>query len=163
MAVGVVVPKGSSISADGEGKELADLPKARCPLARRRHGGIFVFSRRPTGMGNFVTFGAGATSHLPPCARWPGPLPRVLIGWPLPLGLGLDGRLLLATGTAWAGLCLIHHHIITSGGDLIFRRTKKHGQNRKNAERNAAFLAFLPVLLRKTGKNQPGAALEHLE
>ena len=35
--------------------------------------------------------------------------PRVLIGWPLPLGFGLGGRLLL-TGTAWAGLCLIHHN-----------------------------------------------------
>ena len=35
--------------------------------------------------------------------------PRVLISWPLPLGFGLGGRLLL-TGTAWAGLCLIHHN-----------------------------------------------------
>ena len=55
---------------------------------------------------------------------------RVLIGWPFPLGFGLDGRLLLARrgriyvkfiiiilvfagarqGTARAGLCLIHHH-----------------------------------------------------
>ena len=30
----------------------------------------------------------------PPRARWPG-TPRVLVGWPLPLGFGLDGRLLL--------------------------------------------------------------------
>ena len=35
--------------------------------------------------------------------------PRVLISWPLSLGFGLGGRLLL-TGTAWAGLCLIHHN-----------------------------------------------------
>ena len=53
--------------------------------------------------------------------------------------------------------------IIISGGDLIFRPTKKRGQNTKNAERNAAFLAFLPILLRQTGKHQPGAALEHVK
>ena len=42
-----------------------------------------------------------APSTVRPLARDP----RVLIDWPLPLGFGLDGRLLLATGTAWAGLC----------------------------------------------------------
>ena len=51
---------------------------------------------------------AGGTlppSTVRPLARGP----RVLIGWPLPLGFGLGGCLLLAR-TAWAGLCLIHHH-----------------------------------------------------
>ena len=38
--------------------------------------------------------------------------PRVLIGWPLPLGFW-SGRA-LATGTAWAGLCLTHHHHVFS-------------------------------------------------
>ena len=48
-----------------------------------------------------------APSTVRPLARDP----RVLIGWPFPLGFGLyrSGRA-LATGTAWAGLCLIHHH-----------------------------------------------------
>ena len=38
-----------------------------------------------------------APSTVRPLARGP----RVLIGWPLPLGFGLDGRLLLAF---WGGL-----------------------------------------------------------
>ena len=42
----------------------------------------------------------------PPLARGP----RVLVGWPLPLALGFWYGLVLATDTAWAGLCLIHHH-----------------------------------------------------
>ena len=45
-----------------------------------------------------------APSTVCPLARDP----RVLVGWPLPLGFG-SGRA-LATGTAWAALCLIHHH-----------------------------------------------------
>jgi len=52
--------------------------------------------------------------------------------------------------------------IIISGGDLIFRPTKKRGQNTKNAERNAAFLAFLPILRSKTGKNQTGSPVRRL-
>ena len=42
------------------------------------------------------------------------------------------------------------------------RRRKKYGQNRNNSDSNMAFLAFLPVLRSKTGKNQPGAARENL-
>ena len=43
------------------------------------------------------------------------------------------------------------------GGELVFRG--KQNSDKKNA----AFLAFLRVLRSKTGKNQPGAAPEHLE
>ena len=35
---------------------------------------------------------------------------RVLVGWPFPLSFGFWSGRALATGTAWAGLCLIHHH-----------------------------------------------------
>ena len=60
----------------------------------------------------------------PPCARWPGALdPRVLIGWPLPLALGFWSGRALATGTAWAGLCLIHHHHSKSSALLSFHIT----------------------------------------
>ena len=52
---------------------------------------------------------------------------------------------------------------IRRGDELIFRFEKKTRKKRQNAENNTAFLAFLPVLRRKTGKNQPGAALEHLK
>ena len=44
--------------------------------------------------------------HPPPCARWPGALGSY---W-LAIALGFWSGWALATGTAWAGLCLVHHH-----------------------------------------------------
>ena len=34
----------------------------------------------------------------------------LLVGWPLPLALGFWSGRALASGTAWEGLCLVHHH-----------------------------------------------------
>ena len=51
-----------------------------------------------------------APSTVRQLARDPRVSPRVLIGWQLPLGFGLDGRLLLARRGRVYGLCLIHHH-----------------------------------------------------
>ena len=53
--------------------------------------------------------------------------------------------------------------IFGRGAAYFLSRGKEHGRNRKNADSNAAFLAFLPVLRSKTGKKQHGAALEHLK
>ena len=46
--------------------------------------------------------------------------------------------------------------ILRGLAELVFR-------GEQNPDQNAAFLAVLRVLRSKTGKNQPGAALEHLE
>ena len=60
-------------------------------------------------------------------------------------------------GGRHGGLDLISGVLINFEGAGGESRTK-----RRNADHNAVFLAFLPVLRSKTGKNQPGAALEHL-
>jgi len=76
----------------------------RGPAAERRSWRPDGLSRQEDAklcaISGFACFHTGRpASHPPPCARWPGiPCrdPRVLIGWPFPLGSGLDGRLLLA-------------------------------------------------------------------
>ena len=65
--------------------------------------------------------------------------PRVLISWPLPLGFGLGGRLLL-TGTAWAGLCLliIHHNLHIKKK----KRPNKTPMKTPNRETRAGIITF---------------------
>ena len=49
--------------------------------------------------GNLIAFNGAMEMHPPPCTRLQRPLardPRVLAGWPFPLGFGLGERLLLA-------------------------------------------------------------------
>ena len=65
-------------------------------------------------------------------------------GWPCPLGFPLDlgtGRA-LATGTAWAGLCLSHHH-----------------HDRATQDNRAARRTRLPVTLDERPDGSYGASL----
>ena len=92
----VVLPSGSARSHAAEAALDRDLRCSRraAHSARRELGVSFPISpvtRR--GVSDDMTRSAQrAPSTVRPLARDP----RVLIGWPFPLGFGLDGRLLLA-------------------------------------------------------------------
>ena len=64
-------------------------------LARNIFG--FLFRSTPSKAGNSRSAHLCRTcaALVPHCGRICGAAPSVLIGWPLPLGFGLDGRLLL--------------------------------------------------------------------
>ena len=65
---------------------------------------IFFWYQRKPQFRHFPQFLAPSTVR--PLAR----APRVLVGWPLPLGFGLDGRLLLARrGRDYVQFIIISH------------------------------------------------------
>ena len=79
--------------------------------------------------GRWCTLGV-LPSTVRPLARDP----RVLIGLPLPLAFGFWSGRALATGTALAGLCLIHHHHRTGVG-VARGAWCKHADTRTREER----------------------------
>ena len=75
------------------------------------------------------------------------------------MGLSIMAGIPLFSCLNWPGVVF---ELVFSGGELFFRHKGGggHGQKSLNAAQDVAFLVFLPVFA--TGKNQPGAALEHL-
>ena len=67
---------------------MAEWPELFSSSFFRRRRGLAIGTE--PGFGDF-TITTYQTSH-----NIGMPAPRVLVGWPLPLGFGLDGRLLLA-------------------------------------------------------------------